>query len=51
MDSRDLEQVKQALLEWLRHDHFIRQLILEVVREELKNIESRGGPKSPLGRS
>ena len=48
MNPTDLEAMKRALFYWLRSDYDLRRMVFEVIKDEAKLEESRGGSKSPF---
>ncbi len=48
MKPSDLEAMKRALFHWLRSDYDLRRMVFEVIKDEAKLEESRGGLKSPF---
>jgi hypothetical protein len=48
MNPTDLDAVRRAFLQWLRSDYDLRRMVFEVIKDEAKLEESRGGLKSPF---
>jgi hypothetical protein len=48
MNPTDLDAVRRALFQWLLSDYDLRRMVFEVIKDEAKLEESRGGLKSPF---